>query len=124
MTTGLKLISTEALFRFTQTSYSEREDLGPLTGGIILDTTGLLEEEVRVIVRTVATGTATCKLYNRYIMYTLPIRKFFSGANFRYIRRWTKPPEMKFNGENTCNWSYYVVVFLLFCFFNARIQQI
>ena len=68
MTTGLKFISTEALFRFTQTSYSEREDTGPLTGGIILETAGTLEQEVRVTVRTVATGTATCKLYNRYIM--------------------------------------------------------
>lgn len=56
-------VSTEALFRFTQTSYSQREDLSPLIGGIILDTTGEIDQDITVVVRTVpGSGTATGKV--------------------------------------------------------------
>ncbi len=50
----------DAHFRFSRTSFSVDEDAGLLSGSITLDTSGQIDQEILVVVQTVA-GTATGK---------------------------------------------------------------
>ncbi len=52
----------DAHFRFSLTSFSVDEDAGLLSGSITLDTSGQIDQEILVVVQTVA-GTATGKYY-------------------------------------------------------------
>ena len=51
--------SLAANFQFTLSSFSVAENAGPLIGSVHLNTAGLIEEQILVVVQTVATGTAT-----------------------------------------------------------------
>ena len=76
----------DAHFRFSLTSFSVDEDAGLLSGSITLDTSGQIDQEILVVVQTVA-GTATGKYmhaldYYFYIpawLYYLLIASFMSS---------------------------------------------
>ena len=53
------LFNIEADFQFTLSTFSAFENAGPLMGSVRLNTAGLIEEQILVVVQTVASGTAT-----------------------------------------------------------------
>ncbi len=80
----------DAHFRFSRTSFSVDEDAGLLSGSITLDTSGQIDQEILVVVQTVA-GTATGKYMHAldyfisiYLLYYFTDCKHFMSSILQY----------------------------------------
>ena len=62
---------TAADFEFTLSTFSEFENTGPLMGSVRLNTAGLIEEQILVVVQTVASGTATGNAVSKHLFNVL-----------------------------------------------------
>ena len=62
---------TAADFEFTFSTFSEFENTGPLMGSVRLNTAGLIEEQILVVVQTVASGTATGNAVSKHLFNVL-----------------------------------------------------